>query len=348
MVDYLKDREPSFDALRGIAIIAVVAIHTIPWRYYQDYAVLSYRQLLNFAVPAFLFISGYWLSKKPVQSFNDYKYFLKKRLLRIFIPYLFWSLIFLTNEAVKLHNIDFLQSIFKLLTGGVSDHFYFVIVIAQLYILTPFLSCISRRAGGIILVAILNIMGLFVMYLLNSHKFHLVGETHLLTHAPFYSWILFYAIGLWMGNREEEIIVRPVMRSAVLPVILIPLVISMLEAMFMVARYDNWKLAICALKYSSFLYSGGVIIGFWIIRNHVESWPGWLLALGECSFGIYLMHKIPLRMIARIIPETGVIYHHQFLYQLIVVVTTLGICCVVICVTRKLLPKVFYRGVLGF
>ena len=63
-----QDRDISFDAFRGIAIIAVVAIHAFdtdfwvrcsqPFRW-NCFPLIAYRQLLNFAVPAFIFISGY-------------------------------------------------------------------------------------------------------------------------------------------------------------------------------------------------------------------------------------------------------------------------------------------------
>ncbi|MCJ7655830.1 MAG: acyltransferase, partial [Dehalococcoidia bacterium] len=99
-----KDRDLSFDAFRGLAIIAVVAIHS--WIYpttgvWNLFFIVTYRQLLNFAVPAFIFISGYWISKKPIKSLEDYKTFLIRRLPRVLIPYFFWSLILLGYEAIK-------------------------------------------------------------------------------------------------------------------------------------------------------------------------------------------------------------------------------------------------------
>ena len=80
-----EKRDLSFDAFRGLAIIAVVGIHAyeIGWRQVSAMSVyglfiIAYRQFLNFAVPAFVFISGYWLSKKKIESLEDYKNFLTK------------------------------------------------------------------------------------------------------------------------------------------------------------------------------------------------------------------------------------------------------------------------------
>jgi peptidoglycan/LPS O-acetylase OafA/YrhL len=86
-----KTRDLSFDSFRGLAIIAVVAIHaTYLGGSPYSLGFLPYRQLLNAAVPALFFMSGYWSSKKPIKSLADYKTFLKRRLSRIFVPYLFW------------------------------------------------------------------------------------------------------------------------------------------------------------------------------------------------------------------------------------------------------------------
>ena len=84
-----KNRDLSFQAFRGIAIICVVAIHSIVgfetfshsnWNFYF---IFIYRQLLNFAVPAFLFISGYWVAKENFNNLKEYKLFLNKRLKKV-------------------------------------------------------------------------------------------------------------------------------------------------------------------------------------------------------------------------------------------------------------------------
>lgn len=67
-------RDLYFDQLRGIAIIPVVLIHTTgtmasfnenSWNFNF---LFTLRQILNFAVALFIFISGYFLSKKSIQS----------------------------------------------------------------------------------------------------------------------------------------------------------------------------------------------------------------------------------------------------------------------------------------
>ena len=90
-----KERDSSFDAFRGLATIAVVSIHAAYLVLIDDenQFLTAYSQLLFFAVPVFIFISGYWSAQKPTGSLADYKTFLTKRLIRVLIPYLFWSFV---------------------------------------------------------------------------------------------------------------------------------------------------------------------------------------------------------------------------------------------------------------
>ena len=173
-----ENRDLSFDAFRGLAIIAVVAIHAIYFGgspYSSGF--LYYRQLLNFCIPVFFFISGYWASRKPIDSLAGYKALLWKRLSRIFVPYLFWSSLILGYSAVKTGEVDGYKTVFLLLP------YYFIIALAQLYILTPVLQYLNRKLGGygLILVLVFNMACLLALYL--SRLFNVIW--HLPAALPF-------------------------------------------------------------------------------------------------------------------------------------------------------------------
>lgn len=348
MFGNLKDRDESFDAFRGVAIIAVVAIHAIPWQFYRVGTVLSYRQLLNFAVPAFLFISGYWMSKKSIRTLEDYINFMRKRFLRIFIPYLLWSLVFIGYDAVKVHGIDIVQVVHKLLIGGASFHFYFIIVIAQLYVLTPLLQYLNHRSYGFVPVLMLNILTLCLLYFFRLHGITALHDSYYTVHDPFFSWVVFYQFGLFVGTRDNEISIPQNMYRTVLLLVLASLAVSDWEALFILSKFDNWQLAICGLKYSSFIYSSCVILGFLVLRRCLKAWPRFLVILGHYSFGIYLVHIIILRGLVHVLQNARLLHSFEPLYEFILVSMTLLICCGVIAVSRKLLPKPVCSRVLGF
>lgn len=79
--------------LRAICIIAVVVIHTCP----SGILGVLMRPFCNFCVGTFIFISGY-LTK---HSIPDIKAFYKKRLVRIFVPYTIWSVVYGCGGGIK-------------------------------------------------------------------------------------------------------------------------------------------------------------------------------------------------------------------------------------------------------
>lgn len=345
-----KERDLSFDAFRGLAIIAVVAIHATSSGYSCGYRnlhfIVVYRQLLNFAVPAFLFISGYWLSRKPIKSLEDYKSFLIRRLSRILIPYLFWSSILIGHALIKTHDISVHKIIFTLLIGGASDPYYFIILLAQLYIMTPLLQYINRKSYGLVLVLTLNIISLLSLYILRLHfNWSITFYWYIL---PFYSWVIFYEAGLLVGGRDKKIFIPKNAYLFILAAIFISLLISRLEGTILLLKYNNLRFAVTQVKYSSFLYSACIILGFLFVREHFRYWPKLLIAIGNYSFGIYLIHVIVLNKVVNIVQKSNTIYSLQPLYQPIVVLITILICFILISAARELLPKSFCRKVLGF
>lgn len=93
-VKLFSPRQSYFDFLRGIAIIMVVAIHSFSVVYsYANITIIAViiRQLMNVAVPIFCVLSAYFLINKTVGRKN-YFAFLKKQIVRVYVPLLFFSL----------------------------------------------------------------------------------------------------------------------------------------------------------------------------------------------------------------------------------------------------------------
>jgi len=345
-----ENRDLSFDAFRGLAIIAVVAIHAAylggsP----HSSGFLYYRQLLNFCIPVFFFISGYWASRKQIDSLAGYDAFLWKRLSRIFVPYLFWSSLILGYSAVKTGDVDGYKTVFLLLTGGACGGYYFVIAIAQLYILTPVLQYLNRKLGGygLILVLVFNMACLLALYL--SRLFDVIR--HLPAALPFYSWIIYYEMGLVAAehyNRTTAPQKIRLFRPFILFAILASLLISVMEVIIILSKYDNPAFAASPAKYSTLLYSVCVILGFLFYREYFRRLPRLFGTLGRYSFGIYLINIIVLGQVVEIFNGFGIIHSFQPLHQFVLVVTTLSICLVLIGAARRMLPKFIYGKILGF
>ena len=342
-----EKRDLSFDAFKGVAIIAVVAIHAIyvagsPY----SPAFVYYRQLLNFSVPLFFFIAGYWSSKARIESLKDYTNFLSGRLSRILVPYFFWSAILFGYAAYCSGSIDLYQIIFKLFTGGACLGYYFAIAIAQVYILTPVLQYINRRFGwyGFASVLIFGLAIYFILYL--SRLYEVIG--HLPWALPFYTWIIYYEIGLFLPSRYAGTITPPKFRVYIHLAVPVSLIILLMEISFMLFRGNRLDFVVSPVKYSTLLYSVCVILLLFSFKDIFSRLPKLIYKLGYYSYGIYLIHVTVLVWAATFIRRINIISSFQPLLQLVLVAVTIMMCIVIISVSHKLLPNSFCRKVLGF
>jgi surface polysaccharide O-acyltransferase-like enzyme len=139
------ERNNAFDIFKGLAIIAVIAIHASSsgWSWFQNnnyewnfYFTLIVKQLYVFAVPSFFFMAGYFLVKKGAALKVDYKVFISKKLKRVLIPYVLWSMIIM----LFLHqNTNVIDVIYRLLLGKAQGTYYFVIALSLLICISPLL-----------------------------------------------------------------------------------------------------------------------------------------------------------------------------------------------------------------
>lgn len=304
--------------------------------------------MLNFAVPSFIFMSGYWMAKKTEGITGaDYINFLRRRLLRVMIPFLFWSLVYFSYAVAKMHDINVAQIPLMFFTGKYTYHLYFVVVIAQLYILTVPLNFIDSRPYGFISILMLNMVGLFIIYYFClSGCWRTYANFHKI-NSPFYEWVIFYYIGLRLGKADGEIYIPRNIHGFIMYALLIAIVISMMESII-ISKCKHGEMSDSALKFSSFIYSTCIIFCFLALRERLQTLPRFLVILGEYSFGVYLMHGIILRGLVKVFHNVHVLYSFQMLYEFIIVSMTLVICCSVIAVSRKLIPRPIYSKILGF
>lgn len=138
------NRNVYFDALRGIAIMMVIAIHTFEYRY-GDFS-LFVRQVFNIAVPLFLAISGFFLAKKNVDTREAYINFLKRQVPKVYIPVILWSLPLFVLDCYQ--SGQYTLGVITLILCGYSVY-YFIALIVQYYVLLPHLQkCRGVLSGG--------------------------------------------------------------------------------------------------------------------------------------------------------------------------------------------------------
>jgi len=150
----------AYDALRLFSILSVVAIHSLmPLRTTlpAHAPALVIDDVLHYAVPVFVFISGALLWGRPWRSGpGEYRSFMITRLKAVGLPYLAWALVFLALAVATAANplAKLAEAPGLLLTGHVWYHLYFVPMLLTLYALTPLaVRALRRSPEGAVLAA---------------------------------------------------------------------------------------------------------------------------------------------------------------------------------------------------
>ena len=156
------------DWLRTLSAFAVVAVHVLS-HYLGGFTLKSpmwtltmlLKHSTHFCIPAFFMISGVLLIK-PLEK-KTYKEYLKKRYLRICIPFVIWSVIhwLIITVLVQGNPFSVTELIRLFLSNGISSQYWYVYATLILYLFLPFIgtlvTSISRKQLRILIVVMITV-----------------------------------------------------------------------------------------------------------------------------------------------------------------------------------------------
>jgi surface polysaccharide O-acyltransferase-like enzyme len=145
-----KLRNPYIDNLRAVAITAVIALHIAAppvVNLFDKYGAKAgwwtanfYDSLCRFCVPVFIMITGALLLPQVI----GLREFLHKRLNRILIPFIFWSLVYLIFSLIAKERVEGTISFINVITWigiqfiqGTAVHLWYVYMLIGLYLFIP-------------------------------------------------------------------------------------------------------------------------------------------------------------------------------------------------------------------
>ena len=271
-----KDRY--LQAVRGAAITAVVLIHCLP----QCDASVALRPLLNWAVAAFLFLSGLLTAEARIARGGV----LGRRIRRTLPPYVVWSLAY----ALLLQDFSVLGALKALLTAGASAQMYFIAVYLQLTLLTPLLYRLLARCSWLVNAITPLSLAAYEVLTASGIALPILGRL-------FPMWLVFYVVGLdwkrWRDRLHGKL-------GAALIALGMCLAIQ-LACGFTWLRFGDYNMATTQLKLSSVATSLCVIAVIMLLptsgkRRLSESF---LADVGDASFGIYLCHMFVLAVVRK-------------------------------------------------
>lgn len=283
----IKEKNPKIQILRAIAIIAVVMIHTCPSGKWQFFI----RPFINFAVATFLFLSGYLTNIET----SDWKAFYKKRIIRVIIPYIIWTILYTTAYNIG-DGLTLKKYVTNLLTTKSEATLYYIFVYIQFVILTPFLCKLAKSKHKYIVFLITPISVTIKYYwLFNNIKPNNYIST--LWDICCLGWFTFYYLGLLLGNK---IINKQYDIKKLLYIYIISIIIQIFEGYgwFLLGESNCGT----QLKVSSYLTNSiFILISYWYINNQNINYTNKLLILlGNYSFGIYISHLFVQKILYKI------------------------------------------------
>ena len=152
------------------------------------------NKLLCFAVPAFLFLSGFKLfARYGSEKMSVWRFYIgrfRKILLPYFVAVVVYFVYFYIKGWVLLDDLP--EYVFL---GTLAAHFYYVVIAVQLYLLFPLLRLAADRWPRITLAASLLCTVVFQQFLVFPYSDRFFG-----------SYLFYFVLGMWMarGTRGES------------------------------------------------------------------------------------------------------------------------------------------------
>lgn len=284
-----------WDKWKGAAIIAVVLIHAsgstanFPVGSFNYEFGIILRQMINFPVGLFVFLAAFFATRSTRES-DSYWVTVRKRVWRLALPFLLWSLIYFGAKLVR-GSLVFEEIPLKLLNGSSVAVGYFVIVMIQMSLISPLLERFNFKQ----LIKLLPIS--LLLSLVTTYTLQLVYPESIISKFPYYAlpfsiWLPFYIGGLIVGKRKG-VVWNGLSIGGALLIYCLCVCLSFAESTLLLQELRG--LATSQLKVTSILTTSSVCLLVIVAgrrsdnnRENVLSW------LGERSFYFYLSHMLIL------------------------------------------------------
>lgn len=284
----MKERNYSFDLMRVIACILIICMHApMP----SDKAISFFNLAIGyFAAPGlclFFVISGALLLPIKTDSFT----FLKKRLGKVVMPTLCFTLLYLVLKAASGADVNWMKSICSIpFSPQGHGMLWFMYTLICLYLVSPIISCWLDKASKREEEFYLSLWAITMCYPLLKLVLD-INESNTGILYYFSGYLGYFVLGHYLNKYSETITLRklllPITLAVAAPVACKLLrvevdfyslfwYLSIFEAIMTVAIY------VVISKYGQKLVGGGKFGSFIVLTSNL-------------SFGIYLIHIAVMR-----------------------------------------------------
>ena len=288
-------RHYEFDNIRFFATFSVIVIHVIG-QLAEDFdlgtvlkqktflasVTIAYEAIFRSGIPLFLMLTGALLLPKKEIGYK----FIEKRFIRILIPYIIWSLVYLLSKsAADGFNIG------KIISGlifGAHYHLWFVNVVLLIYVTMPFLKRFLTRYGvnGYYIIGLL----LFITFVIDILPVSLPLKPTIIRYMSFIGYV---TLGYFIATTRLQFL-----NNLVIGIIL-TFAGSIITLFGGLGYFDlESNISVDYFSFSTFhllLRSVGIFIIFKHLSKYIRlDIQVYISKVSKYSFGIYLIHPLVL------------------------------------------------------
>ncbi len=363
--------------LNGLAILGVILFHASGWgfvamfswthRYLPVtspnydlvgspayYILRVIEQLVVFSIPAFLFVSGYFIAFAAGRQQSTISWsIIGARIKNLLIPYLVWSFVVLVLyffEGKRYTPVEYLR---LLLTGETNPAYYYVILLSQFYLISPFLVPVARERWKLLLV-VTALIQLSVQLLQYPT---LLGLELPAAFQPFIDvvpkWffparIFWFSFGMVFGFHLQQFKAWVIQfKWTLLAILLFTFVLGLPEwELYFRMSGSGWLNP--RETFIDTIYAAAFLLTFIAFDGLAVPFSKQISDLGVKSFGIYLVHSPVMEYTAR------AIYHlapwllaYQILLQPILIVLGLAVPLLLMAAVKRSPARGAYQYLFG-
>lgn len=200
----------SMYVLKAVAALSVIGIHvTAGYSSVCDFGYVL-NQLFRFAVPIFVILSGFLLYNADLFKKRDTKKFYVGRFKKVIIPFFIWTMVysiwsFKSNPSQVLSILLFERFHRYIVNGYV--HLYFVIIIAQMYLIYPLLRKLFKRGYSKLVLFISFSITLYFNMAIYLYSLHIIIAPlwiYKYIYKLFFTWIFYFVVGMYISMNRDR------------------------------------------------------------------------------------------------------------------------------------------------
>ncbi|MCP5099427.1 MAG: acyltransferase [Chloroflexi bacterium] len=317
---------PNYDAMGSVAY----------------YALIITRQLDSFAIPSFLFVSGFFVAFAAGKSGKMKWDAVKSRIIKFLGPFVLWTALFFMMQRLIPRDVNTLLKTY-----------YYIPLVMQYYLLAPYLGPWAKKhwKSALVVTAVIQIAVMSLSYF-NVFRISFPGMQLMITLTPtwfFPSRIFYFTLGLVAGFHRKMFGKWFERRKYVLLGALVLFVIGSFVEYQVVdnAIGDRWLgpnfIGVFRTLYATTF--GLVFLAFDKVKLPFEKQ---LNKLGSMSLGVYLANTPAIYVVSSLMFHlTPWVLGVQILYMPILIIAGVGIPVVMMNLLSKSPVKSYYQYVFG-